>query len=810
MGGKHGTSDEVTARQERLFAGYHLLNRVSISDHAELYRARQPSLAEGKRFLVKRFRNKDGAFSQALSRRCSKLRSLSHPLIPAVLDHGNAHGYPYMARRYVRGISLNRVVRQLAQRGLALPLEQLMTVVVRVLDAVEVAHVASTADGITTLTHGDLSPSHILLRLDGTPLVIGFESPRGEEPHVPARPQLDISVPSAILYSHLRTTHLVATQEDDTVSERRRRLIDSVQPIVRRGLGLDPKRAFRSPRDLADALRGCLDYSGFTSEPADLVPTLEALVDVTQSGDTSGLRPLPLQQRRTNSAPLSPAIDVGLSEDAPLTRSPLDEVSVPRRPAAPAPVDFGEPVPQPPRAHPLPAFEWMDGDEALAEETARAISESFSDILDPFDDVSAEFEFTDISNPFGFEASTDQAALAAARSQSTQRIGNVLAELGFVSYRDVRQALDRQGRGVRLGEALVRQGSITELQLVQALGVLHDLPVLSDAQVSELVPDAVAVAALPATFVAAHRIVPLAVDAASSVAQVLMVDPTDREAMVEARVLLEVQCLQSKLATRDATDALIARLYPSGLRSEISVVKATVLLVDPDEGRRRGCANHLRGERFVVDDVATTARARRVLDAAVPAAVIVCVPDSDDGLALLRDFRARASAAGAYAALAGNLEHISYDQAEAIGADLVPLPLRVEYVSAKIRRTLASREEESRPRPPEEGIRGHLADMNLLELVQTLRLGRRSATITIDTLLGQGVVVMRDGNIVDAHYAGLTGDKAFVSQAMVSEGFFVVIYRIAEDIHRTVFASTESLLIEAARQTWFRDDEPAS
>ncbi|MBN2358024.1 MAG: hypothetical protein JXR83_01135, partial [Deltaproteobacteria bacterium] len=81
-------TEDVTKKLSRIFAGYQLLRRISTSANAELYRARHPDLAQGKRFLVKRYRSKSADLGPAIGRRCMKLRAFGHPTLPPILDHG--------------------------------------------------------------------------------------------------------------------------------------------------------------------------------------------------------------------------------------------------------------------------------------------------------------------------------------------------------------------------------------------------------------------------------------------------------------------------------------------------------------------------------------------------------------------------------------------------------------------------------------------------------------------------------------------------------------------------------------------------
>ncbi|MBN2360084.1 MAG: DUF4388 domain-containing protein, partial [Deltaproteobacteria bacterium] len=715
----------------------------------------------------------------------------------------------------------------LASQGDALPLELVVAVVTKTLDGLARAHLASMAESGPTLSHGDLSPAHILITVDGDPMIISYETPRGARPMLPVPASLDISVPAAILYSHLQR-QTGETEIHTEVGEQRRRLVEALEPIVRRGLGLDAKRAYRAPGDLRDALRGCLDFARFPLDTGLLAVALDRLSEVRKREDSLTetaqsplpetplhLPPEPAAPTRTRSHPGLAALDVGIPGDLLPPGLPFaGDASGPKDKPIPMPIDFGAPTSEPARrsdlrmAHPLPRLEVRDGNEALPEEAVRMFNDLYAEILDPFDDRSAEFAFEHAADPFGFDISSDPGVIEGERSRMQQRIGNVLVDLGFCSFGDVRRALNRQGRGhVRLGEFLIMEGVINEDQLVQALAVLHDARAATPEQVAQLKPEPDALAALPATFVAAHRLVPLAIDRGAMLAYLLVVDPSDSQTITEARVLLNVNEIKLAVSNRDAVDQLIGRLYATRIRTEVSSSKATVMLVGSDEAQLRPFAHRLRAERFVVEEVTTTARAARALEVTIPAALIVCVADPAEGVQLLRSFRERPKAQGAYAALVSDSLASLLPVAEELRVDLVPLPLRIDYIVSKIRRSLAERQSSEQLQVPSDGVSGSLDSMNLIELAQILRLGRKTAAVAIRSAEGEGRFVMREGNLYHAEYLGQVGDEAFMELCSVGNGSFAVTYSDVPGIRRTVFDSTEALLIEAARRSWFSEDD---
>lgn len=816
-------SEDTTAPHVRSFAGYILRETLRSTPRTSLHRAARPELDPDKRYLLKRYKRPDASLAKVIQHRCKLLRRVSHPCLPAILDHGRSNDFPFIARDFLRGLDLRQIIRSLASQGLTIPIEQLSALMVPVLEAIDIIHRGSTRQEHPLLTHGDLSPTHLLVDHSGKAHILGFESHRGPDFNTPALATLDISVPAATLYAHLRALHLEPADHQESLSDRRLRFAETLKPIVRRGLGLDPARAFASPGALASALRESLHFSGFSLDTQGLGNTVEALGKALRSGDKSGIFPLPLQHRRMAPGPknnLLLTLDLGRSDDvqpppfADEDDVTLSQVRAPKNRTKknlqiPAPIDFGAPVDDK-RSQPLPPFEVNAGTPNLRKEQAEVIGSLFSEILDPFDERSAEFELqgrTPTSSPFD-PSQTDLHNLGAFGPQGNRRIGNVLTELGYVTSADIRQALHTQGRDQRLGEHLLRQGLINEAQLIEALGLLYDLRVLSPTEVQQLQPDPQILQTLPKSFVTTHRVLPLKIDHERSSAKVLIVDPSQHQLLTETRVLLEVEHLEPLLASRAAVDPLIQRCYPKGTGVEISSIKASLLLIDGDAQRRQTLDNKLRAERFAVRALADCAQGLQDLPNPPPAALVICGSPSAAAIALLRAFRQQASHPDAYAAWVVSDIAQALQMAGDLDADIVPAPVRPDYLVAKIRASLKKTlifEQHIDP-----GMSGRLSDLNIMELVQILRLGQKNAAISLTGPWGQGQISTLTGQVVfaqrSAHDSQLQGDEAFIAMALEDQGEFRIDYDPAQPPLRNILKSTDGLLIEAARRSWFGQD----
>ncbi len=91
------------------------------------------------------------------------LVQLSHGNIAQVLDMGVHEGEPFLALEFVDGKDLRRVLSRMKERGLPLPLSFVLSVMIRVLDALAYAHRKRGEDGHElNLVHRDLSPDNFI------------------------------------------------------------------------------------------------------------------------------------------------------------------------------------------------------------------------------------------------------------------------------------------------------------------------------------------------------------------------------------------------------------------------------------------------------------------------------------------------------------------------------------------------------------------------------------------------------------------------------------------------------------------------
>ncbi|MBI3399283.1 MAG: DUF4388 domain-containing protein [Deltaproteobacteria bacterium] len=98
-----------------------------------------------------------------------------------------------------------------------------------------------------------------------------------------------------------------------------------------------------------------------------------------------------------------------------------------------------------------------------------------------------------------------------------------------------------------------------------------------------------------------------------------------------------------------------------------------------------------------------------------------------------------------------------------------------------------------------EGIKGRLRDVTLVDIIQILHLSRKSGAINMGSEQGTGKVVVENGNVVHAWFKELSGEEAFYNLLLWRDGEFVVEMDVKPQ-ERTISQNVEALLLEGMRR----------
>jgi DNA-binding response OmpR family regulator len=94
---------------------------------------------------------------------------------------------------------------------------------------------------------------------------------------------------------------------------------------------------------------------------------------------------------------------------------------------------------------------------------------------------------------------------------------------------------------------------------------------------------------------------------------------------------------------------------------------------------------------------------------------------------------------------------------------------------------------------------GQLADMAVVDLVQTIEISRKTGTISLSTELGEATVWFREGAIIDAEMGRLQGGPAIYRLLGLSDGHFDVEFKPVNR-HQVIQESTQAILMEGMRR----------
>jgi serine/threonine-protein kinase len=139
---------------------------------AEIYLARaETALGAARLVVVKQIISQFAEhpeFAEMLIHEAKLAARLSHANIVQVLDLGRESGQLYIAMEYVEGWDLNALLRRCSQTKTPMPIDFALRIVADALSGLDYAHRAKGEDGRPLgIVHRDVSPSNILISLDG-------------------------------------------------------------------------------------------------------------------------------------------------------------------------------------------------------------------------------------------------------------------------------------------------------------------------------------------------------------------------------------------------------------------------------------------------------------------------------------------------------------------------------------------------------------------------------------------------------------------------------------------------------------------
>ena len=435
----------------------------------------------------------------------------------------------------------------------------------------------------------------------------------------------------------------------------------------------------------------------------------------------------------------------------------------------------------------------------------------------------------------------------------------VLLNAGIVSADHVEIAATEQAsRGGRTLEILVSQGACSDADIADALARATGRPRLADDAV--VVKDTALLKRLPQTYALARRLLPLALDGGTLVLAVA--DPFDQKVIDEVRDLVHAIGVDVRVTARAALTQGTLRAFSELSGGSLTATGPRVLLGIQDDEQASKLGARLAQEGMQIEHVVDGITARQILLSRPPDALI-CTWDLPkiDGQALLLAARANERTLELpFFVIGPRGDDDLMAKVLDLGADdYFNDPVRPDVVVAKLRRAvgkLVGRVSQPpvaapvvvavpppRPKPkptsppplpkkqpvlvaplgddfafddlpdlPPEydddgtdvpsmptGVMGTLRQMALPEIVQSLEMGRKTASVDIVPADGEkGSIAFEQGAVRFAECGTLIGDQAFFALLRHKDGFFRIHYGDAPK-SINIESPTTFLLLEAMR-----------
>lgn len=176
--------------------------------------------------------------------------------------------------------------------------------------------------------------------------------------------------------------------------------------------------------------------------------------------------------------------------------------------------------------------------------------------------------------------------------------------------------------------------------------------------------------------------------------------------------------------------------------------------------------------------------------------------DGMDGRALLQKIKSRNASAGIPVILMASKTDIN-EKLKAVQdtvEDFIEKPFFIKDATAKIKKVVDKilLEKMAKEAPGESVLRGNLAQMNVLDLLQSLDMGRKTCALTLTNNGDKCKMFFTDGQINHALYGDLKGDPAVYKVLTWTAGNFEIDFAGSSE-EQSITQSTQGLLLEGLR-----------
>lgn len=179
-----------------------------------------------------------------------------------------------------------------------------------------------------------------------------------------------------------------------------------------------------------------------------------------------------------------------------------------------------------------------------------------------------------------------------------------------------------------------------------------------------------------------------------------------------------------------------------------------------------------------------------------------CTMDTMDGKQLLQKLKSRSATAHIPVILMASKADITekLKALEDTVEDFIEKPFFVKEAAARIKKVVDKilLEKMAREAPGESVLRGNLAQMTVMDLLQSLDMGRKTCSLILSNNGDKCQMFFTDGQINHATYGNLKGEEAVYKVLLWTGGSFEIDFN-GSSREQTVSRTTQGLLMEGLR-----------
>ena len=237
------------------------------------------------------------------------------------------------------------------------------------------------------------------------------------------------------------------------------------------------------------------------------------------------------------------------------------------------------------------------------------------------------------------------------------------------------------------------------------------------------------------------------------------------------------------------------------------MAKPKILLLDPDLKSRNILEISLKKAGFTVTSGESAADALDVVDTFDPNLILSEIALRDrDGFWLVEQLRIKHGHLKPMIFLTRQNRVEEKVKALDLGVeDYLVKPIYLREVLVRVRRLLEKQESQSpatarEDKPAGNMFQGVLGDMSVVDILQTMEFGNKTAIIHVSTPKRDAQIFIQDGRPVHAVAGSLVGERAVYKMLQWTEGNFRIDFRKSLQVQNTINTSTQGLIMEGVRR----------